>query len=299
MSSSVIQAPLTPAVRLPTAVQSTDEERSHARCRHRFHCAHRDRQGLPGRVQQHPWRHPRRPRGGRGREAGRPRPRGSRGRHLRLRAAGRRHRSEHRPPGGPAGGAARHHGRRHRQPLLLLGHAGHRDGGAPGHRRSRAGDGRGRRRVGLARAERALQQSPDPRAVDRRAQARALPAHDRHRGSGGEALLRHARDAGRVRAGEPAAHGGRPEGRALRRRDRPDDGDQAHAGPEYGRGARGAGDAHQGRGQPAGHIDRRPREPGARARGEGAHHRRATRASSRTARRPAWSWTPSSRSSAA
>ena len=59
-----------------------------------------------------------------------------------------------------------------------------------------------------------------PQRLDRRAQGRALHADDRDGRHRRQALRHQPREAGRVRADEPAAHGRRPEGRPLRRRDR-------------------------------------------------------------------------------
>ena len=73
--------------------------------------------------------------------------------------------------------------------------------------------------IGLRRREHHLQRrrAGHAESVDHRAQARALHGHGRHRRSGREALRRDPRDAGRVLADEPAAHGGRPAGGLLRR----------------------------------------------------------------------------------
>ena len=63
--------------------------------------------------------------------------------------------------------------------------------------------------------------------LDGGAQARDLHVDDRDGRGRRQALLRHARDAGRVRAVEPAAHRGRPARGPLRRRDRPAADDEA------------------------------------------------------------------------
>ncbi len=99
-----------------------------------------------------------------------------------------------------------------------------------------------------------------PQRLDRRAQGRALHADDRDGRHRRQALRRQPREAGRVRADEPAAHRGGPEGGPLRCRDRADD--HGHAGREQG--DQGDLQAHHHararRGQPARHDAGRPRQ---------------------------------------
>ena len=139
---------------------------------------------------------------------------GGRGRHPRLRAARGRDRPEHRAAGRATRGAARDDGRHDRQPLLLVGDAGDRAGRAACDRRQGADRGGGRPRVDQPRADRAHEPAPDARRVARGAQARDLHDDDRDGRGGGQALLHHPREAGRVRADEPAALA-----RRVRRRD--------------------------------------------------------------------------------
>ena len=152
-----------------------------------------------------------------------------------------------------------------------LGPAGHRDGGAADHRRRSVGHRRGRARKHQPRAGRPL--ADRDRGLDHGAQARALHGHDRHGRHRGRALQGSARGAGRLFAGEPAAHGFGAAGPQVRRRDRAAaDQEEEREQGHQGRNDRG-GDAHQGRGQPARHHAGRPRRPQAGARGP-FHHRR-------------------------
>ena len=104
------------------------------------------RQGVPGRVQQHPRGHPGRPRHRARRPARAAGPGRGRGRHHRVRHARGRDRPQHRAPGRAPRRAARHRRRHDRQPLLLLGPPGDRDRGPAGDRGPRAGRRGGRRR---------------------------------------------------------------------------------------------------------------------------------------------------------
>ena len=101
----------------------------------------------------------------------------------------------------------------------------------------------GGRRVGEPRAERAQEQAPPARRMARPAQARDLPADDRHRRGRGEALQDQPRGPGPICAAEPAAHRRGPAGRPLRRRDRAAADDEARAGQGDGRHQRAGGDA--------------------------------------------------------
>ena len=105
------------------------------------------------------------------------------------------------------------------EPLLRLGPADHRAGGAahhrgrsPVHRRRRAG----KHQPGAGRRD-AL---PVHERLAAGAQARRLHADDRDRRHRGRALQGQPRGAGRIRAGKPAPHRDGAAGRALRRRDR-------------------------------------------------------------------------------
>ena len=121
----------------PHATDSKDI--SHDRSRHRLHRPHAARQELAGRVQHDPRRHARRPRGqGRDRARG-DRPGRGRGRADGLRATPKAPPARTSRARSRSRRAAGHRLGRHRQPLLLLGPADHRDGGAAHHR------GRGRR----------------------------------------------------------------------------------------------------------------------------------------------------------
>ena len=158
------------------------------------------------------------------------------------------------------------------EPLLLVGPADHRDGGAAHHR------GRGR----LHRGGRARKHQPDAgrrpqRAGDRRlaarAQAGSLDADDRDRRHRGGALQGEPRGAGRVFAGKPAPHGLGPAGRALQRRDRAAADDEEGGRQEHQGGEHRGGHAEERRGQPPRHQPRRPRGAQAGARGR-LHHGR-------------------------
>ena len=179
---------------------------------------------------------------------------------------GRRDRTQHRAGVGTPGRAAGHDGRRHREPLLLLGPAGDRHGRAARDRRSGAGHGRGRAGVHQPRAERAHEPAPLPRVVDGRPQARDLHVDDRDGRGRLQALLRHAGDAGRVCAGQPAAHRGRPARGPLRPGDRPAAHHEADRRQGQRRDARGAGHAQAGRGQSGRHQRRRSRRASSRSR---------------------------------
>ncbi len=107
----------------------------HERGGHRIHGAHRPGQELEGRIQHDPRRHP-----GRSRGAARHRARQDRGGRSRRRAdglcqPGGRHRRQHRAPDRPARRLPGDRARRHRQPLLLVRPADHRDGRAARDRR--------------------------------------------------------------------------------------------------------------------------------------------------------------------
>ncbi len=165
-----------------------------------------------------------------------------------------------------AGSAAQR--RRHDdQPLLRLGPAGDLDGVAPRDRRRREGDGRGRRRVDLARAER------DEHARVHRGVGAAARAEPVHADAADGRLHRQevqglARDAGRVLAAVSAAHGRGASRREVRRRDRP------------------AADVEVRAGQGDEGVSRRARRPRER-RGQPPRHdaRRAARAQGRAAQR--------------
>ena len=114
-----------------------------------------------------------------------------------------------------------------------------------------------------------------------------LHADAAHRRGGGEALRHIARAAGRVLAAEPAAHRGRAGGGRVRRRDHPGDGLDGDEGQGDRRDQPQGRDAGAGRGQPRRHHARGARQPEDRS-SRAAASRRATPASSPTARRPAW-----------
>ena len=249
------------------------KEPNHGRRRHRIHRPHADRPRRARRLQPHPRRRHGRPRDRARRQARRHRSGRRGGRGDGLRQSRGRHRRQHRPPVRHPRRPAGDGGGPDRQPLLLLGPAGDRARGLQHQGAGRAGGGGGRPRVHQPRADEHEHQVL-PQRVDRRAQGRALHAHDRDGRHRRQALRRQPAEAGRVRADEPAAHGRGPEGRTLRRRDRAHDHD--HGGREQG--DQGDLQAHrhagEGRGQPPRDEPGGPRQAQARARRRPVHHRR-------------------------
>ena len=162
----------------------------------------------PRRLQHHPRRRHGRPRHRARRQARRHRARRRRGRDAGLRQSRRRDRRQHRAPGAIRAGLPVTAAGADRQPLLLLGPAGDRARRAQHHAGRRAGRGRRRAGVDQPRADEHEHQVL-PQRVDRRAQGRALHADDRDRRHRRQALRHQPREAGRVRADEPAAHGRR------------------------------------------------------------------------------------------
>ena len=178
----------------------------------------------------------------------------SRGRDPGLRRAGRHDRLQR---GARLGDARRRAGQRlgrHRQPLLLVGPADHLDGRPARAGRQGAGDDRGRARVGVAGPGPAgRQQEPPGQSLGAGARAGHLSRHDHDGRHGGGALQDQPRGPGRIFAAEPAAHGGGPAGRQVRRRDRADGNHDAGHRQEHPGGLEEDGEAHQGRGQPPRH----------------------------------------------
>ena len=151
-----------------------------ARRRHRLDRPHADRQGVSRRLQHDPRRRAGRPCGQACGRARRHRPRRGRGRGDGLRHAGAGDRAEHRAPVGDPGRPAGHGVRRHRQPLLLVGPADHRDRGAAHHRGRSRRDRRRRPREHQPVAGRRPAAARHGRMADG-AQAGNLDADDRDR----------------------------------------------------------------------------------------------------------------------
>ena len=140
---------------------------------------------------------------------------------------GQQHRPAHRHQGGLSGDDDRCDG----EPPLFVGAQRDRDGRRPHHRRWRADRRGGGRRVDHAQPRRQGLHAPGRQAARGRVPG-TLDADDRDRRHRGSALQDQPRVPGRVLARESAPHGRRTEERALRRRDRADEDDDA--GPEQG-----------------------------------------------------------------
>ena len=157
------------------------------------------------------------------RQARRRRPGRGRGRDPRRRALRGHHRRQHRARRALRAGLPVTTAGVTDQPLLLVGPADDRHGGAAHHRGPGAGDGGRRRGVDLVRAERG--EPPHARrSGDAGAQARdLLDACCRPPSRWPSATASRKRGAGRIRRAQPAARRRGAGGRQVRRRDRADD----------------------------------------------------------------------------